>query len=115
FVQISSCVLYIDTRYYSHGRSTVEPFRDMHGHDVIVEHPRSTADHQNSSSTIFVCVYALQSTSQTHLHLDIYTRAIITDPTTMPVQPPSTLPTFKTALHNRHIIYDYLTHNEQGH
>lgn len=24
---------------YGHGRSAVEPFRDMHGHDVIVEQP----------------------------------------------------------------------------
>lgn len=32
----------------------------------------------------------------------------------MPVQPPSTLPTFKTDLHNRHLIYNYQTHNEQG-
>lgn len=32
----------------------------------------------------------------------------------MPVQPPSNLPTFKTDLHNRHLIYDYQAHNEQG-
>ena len=32
----------------------------------------------------------------------------------MPVQPPSSLPTFQTDLQNRHLIYDYLTQNDQG-